>query len=416
MPTEACMKKVLTLLALASAIACQQYDSSPWFEGDFESARAKAEAEETVVMIEFYAEWCSWCKRLEKETFSRNDVRRELGSLVAMKVDAEKEGIELAERFQVDSYPTMVFVEADGTEIDRIVGYLPPESFLERVAKVRTGDTFLACLRELDEDPGSVDAIARAVDGLLERSDPIGAISRLEAFHQATGEDELALCKKLMFAARAELHERIYQRAAKLYRRGWYRAFEVPETEGTRALNELIQGELFELSADEQADRLRAARFEDARVLLEIPDARIDAAGDLFIIGNFAYRSGHYDEAARLYRQWYEKIGAEATPEDLNDVAWRLYLARQELELAIEIAQRAYAASPDPDTTDTLARLLYIEGATDEAIALERKAAEGAEGPRRETFQAVVSQMEAGEVLDDRPSFERYPGTRRDSL
>jgi thioredoxin-related protein len=407
------MKKAMTLLVLAGAIACQQYDSSPWFEGDFESAQARAETENTVVMIEFFTEWCSWCKRLDTETFSRSDVRRELASLVALKVDAEKEGSELADRFQVDSYPTMVFIEPDGTEIDRVIGYLPPESFLERVAKVRTGDTFLACLRELDENPGSADAIARAVDGLLERSDPIGAISRLEAFHQATGDDELALCKKLMFAARAELHERTYQRAAKLYRRGWDRAFEIPDTDGTSALSQLIQGELFELSAEEQAARLREARFEDARVLLEISDAGTDAPGDLFIIGNFAYRSGHYAEAARFYRQWYEKAGAEADPEDLNDVAWRLYLARQELELAVDIAQRAYAASPDPDTTDTLARLLYLEGATDEAIALERKAAEGAEGPRSEIFQGVVGRMEAGEMLDDRPSFERYPGTRR---
>jgi thioredoxin-related protein len=244
------MRRVLNLSMMAMAVAftaCQQGPSTVWFKGDLEAAQAEAGRRDTVVMIEFYAEWCNWCRRLEADTFSAPTIRRKLEQIVPLRRDAEKDGADLAARFGVDSYPTMIFLDPAGNEMDRIIGYLPPEPFLERVERIRTGDTFLACLRQLKENPGDIDAIERSVGGLLERSDPEGAISRIEAFHQATGGSELALCRKLMFTARSELHARVYQRAAKLYRSGWTRSFDVPDTTGTSNLNALLTAGLTEL-------------------------------------------------------------------------------------------------------------------------------------------------------------------------
>jgi thiol-disulfide isomerase/thioredoxin len=389
-------------MAVAIA-ACQQDTSKTWFKGDLEAAQAEAGRRDTVVMIEFYADWCNWCRRLEADTFAVPAVRRELEQIVSMRRDAEKDGADLAARFGVDSYPTMIFLDPAGNEMDRIIGYLPPDPFLERIERIRTGDTFLACLRQLEEDPGDVDAIERSVGGLLERSDPEGAISRIEAFHQATEGDELALCRKLMFTARSELHARVYQRAAKLYRSGWTRSFDV--TTG-----------LTELPVDDQADRLRQARFDDAADLLEIPDLEKGTREDLLSVADFAFRNGHYDLAADLYVRWFELEAEGAEPEILNDVAWRLYLSNRELVNAIDIAQRSYTLKPDPETADTLARLLYVTGAVEEAVALEERAAREAEGSRSETYSRVAQRMEAGEPLDDKPTFDSYPGKRRRAL
>jgi thiol-disulfide isomerase/thioredoxin/tetratricopeptide (TPR) repeat protein len=407
-------------LAAVGTAACQRDASKTWFKGDLGAARAEAGRRDTVVMIEFYAEWCNWCRRLEADTFSAPAVRRELEQIVSLRRDAEKDGAELAARFGVDSYPTMIFLDAAGNEMDRIIGYLPPAPFLERIGRIRTGDTFLACLRQLEEDPGDVDAIERSVGGLLERSDPEGAISRIEAFHQATEGNELALCRKLMFTARSELHARVYQRAAKLYRGGWPRSFDVPDTTGTSNLYALLTTGLTELSADEQAGRLRQARFDDAADLLEIPDLGEGTREGLLNVADFAFRNGHYDFAADLYVQWFEvevEVEVEgADPEILNDVAWRLYLSGRELANAIDIAQRSFTLKPDPETADTLARLLYVTGAVEEAVALEERAAREAEGSRSETYSRVAQRMEAGEPLDDKPTFDSYPGQRRRAL
>lgn len=407
---------LIFIMTAAGFAACQRDASTTWFNGDLKSAQAEADKRATVVMIEFYTEWCNWCRRLDADTFSVPAVRRELEQIVSMRMDAEKDGIELADRFGVDSYPTMIFLDPAGNEMDRILGYLPPEKFLRRVERIRTGDTFLACLRQLEEDPGSVEVIERSVGGLLERSDPEGAISRIEAFHQATEGNELALCRKLMFTARGELHDRVYQRAAKLYRSGWDRYFDVPDTTGTSKLNALLAEGLDHMTADQQAERLRQARHEDAAELLEIPDLEQSTPEIILQVADFAFRNGHYDLAADLYLRWYESEGEAATPDTLNDVAWRLYLSGRKFEAAIDIAQRSFASEADPETADTLARLLFVTGAVEEAVALEELAAGKAEGSRSETYSRVAQRMEAGEALDDKPTFESYPGKRRRAL
>jgi thiol:disulfide interchange protein len=47
----------MIVMAVAFA-ACQQDASKNWFKGDLEAARAEAGRRDTVVMIEFYADWC----------------------------------------------------------------------------------------------------------------------------------------------------------------------------------------------------------------------------------------------------------------------------------------------------------------------------------------------------------------------
>jgi thioredoxin-related protein len=410
------MRRGLVLLAVVATVgmaACQRNTSDFWFNGDLEAAEAEASARDTVVMIEFFADWCSWCRRLEADTFAAPEVRAELEKIVSVRRNAEKEGADLAEKYGIDSYPTMVFLDSGGREMDRILGYLPPDAFLRRVQQIRTGDTFLASLRHLEEDPGDVDAITRSVSGLLERADFEGAIHRIEAFHQATGESELDLCRRLMFTARSELHGQIYQRAAKLYRSGWPVAMNVPNTTGSARLRELIADGLTDQPEAEQAQQLRRARYEDAAALLEIPDLESATPEFLVDVADFAFRNGHFDQASKLYLRWYGLEGDVAEPGDLNDIAWRLYLSGRSLELAIAIARRSYAAKPDPETADTLARLLYRTGSVHEGITLEKRAADDAEESRSETYIRVAQRMEAGELLDDKPTFESFPGKRR---
>lgn len=404
---------ILIVLAVLGAASCQREDIPVWFDGNLESALAAAETRDTVVMAEFYTDWCNWCRRLNTDTFSNPEVRSELAKLVAIRLNAEEGGAELASRFGVDSYPTMIFFDARGNEMERILGYLPPEKFLRRVQRIRTGDTFLACLRMLEEEPGNVDAIERSVEGLLERSDPEGAISRIEAFHRATDGEQLDLCRRLMFAARVELHTRVYQRAARLYRQGWDRGFEVPDTDGTASLKRLIAEGLMDRPADEQAGLLKSARYDDAAALLEIPDLEGVSPDELLEVAEFAFSNGHFDFAAEIYLRWFELEGAAAPADHLNDVAWRLYLSNRELERAATIARQSFAANPDPETADTLARILYARGEVEEAIAFEEHAAETSEGSRGEAFETIAGRMAAGEKIEDQPTFESYPGKRR---
>lgn len=49
--------------------------------------------------------------------------------LVPLKVNAEKEGVDLAKTYKVQGYPTILFLNAEGKVRGEIGGYLPPEEF-----------------------------------------------------------------------------------------------------------------------------------------------------------------------------------------------------------------------------------------------------------------------------------------------
>jgi tetratricopeptide (TPR) repeat protein len=128
----------------------------------------------------------------------------------------------------------------------------------------------------------------------------------------------------------------------------------------------------------------------------------------LFENANFAFDNGHYDHAVDLYLRWFD-TAENPHPGDLNLAAWNLFLSRRNLESAIEIARMAYASDSGPGVADTLAQLLYVTGAVEEAVEMERIAASEAEGKSAEDFAAVVARMEAGEEMSDRPEYESYP-------
>jgi thioredoxin-related protein len=414
---EGYMRRTLVLLSVVAVLvtaACQQRQSI-WYKGDFGAATAAAEERDTLVMVEFYADWCSWCQRMEKDTFSETEVRQQLQDLVPLKLDAEREGERLADRYAVDSYPTYVFVDPDGEEIDRIEGYLPPEEFLAEAQRIRTGDTFVACLHKLTEDPSDMDALIRAVVGLLERSDPDGAISRITAFHRANSDHNHGLCKQLMFKARAVLQSRLYGRAAKLYRKGWDSGFEVPDTDGTLHLHALLAEGLGGLETEAQAVRLRQARFADAADLLEMVSLDRVPTEELWDIGDFANQNGHYDLSAAAYEQWFATNGNASDASRLNNAAWQLYLSGRSLDTALEMARQAFdetfGETPSSgNISDTVARLLYVTGDVDAAIPLQRRAVRLTEGARKGIFHNVLKLMEASQELGDQPNFESYPG------
>lgn len=409
------MKKLVGVALVVSAVGalgCRGGGGAPWFEGSFAEARAVAEANDTLVMVEFFTDWCSWCRRLESETFADDEVRRELGRLVPMRVNAENGGAELARQYGVDGYPTIVFVDGGGDEVDRIVGYLPPDRFLEELRRIGGGDTFAASMTRLRRDPADWAALQRAVEGLLERSDPETAIAKIEAYHGAAGKQADPSSRIMLGQARAVLQERLYRRAAKLFQQGWDEPLRVPETAAAPRLAALVQDPSVLESREVLARRLREARTADARALFEGIDLAQLPPELLLEAGGFAYRSGNYELAGELLVRWYRHDGARTTPDALNAIAWDLYLMGRELGTALEMAREAYAGDPSPGVADTLGRLLYVTGSTEEALEVQSRAATEAVNGFAEQYRKVVELMRAGEPLRDVPDFELYPWGR----
>jgi thiol:disulfide interchange protein len=106
------------------------------WESDFSVALSRASHEKKIVMLDFYTDWCGWCKRLDQTTLSDPRVQQTLHQLVSIKLNADKEGRAAAQRYRVEGYPTIVFVDGSGSEVGRIPGYMDAGPFLAELEDI----------------------------------------------------------------------------------------------------------------------------------------------------------------------------------------------------------------------------------------------------------------------------------------
>lgn len=128
------MKKTyvtLSLLLLCGALMAQ--GGIKFNEGQWNDLLAKAKAQNALIFVDAYTTWCGPCKMMASQVFTQKEVGDFYNSkFVNAKIDMEKgEGIELAQRYNVQAYPTFLFVDGDGNIAHRAVGYKPADEFIE---------------------------------------------------------------------------------------------------------------------------------------------------------------------------------------------------------------------------------------------------------------------------------------------
>jgi thiol:disulfide interchange protein DsbD len=103
--------------------------------------RALTQANGRPVMLDFYADWCSACKELEKYTFNDPSVQALLSKIVTLRADVTANDTAdqaLLRHFGVIGPPAILFFGTDHSELKahRIVGYMPPERFTDHIRSI----------------------------------------------------------------------------------------------------------------------------------------------------------------------------------------------------------------------------------------------------------------------------------------
>ncbi len=101
---------------------------------EFESRLAAARGQP--VMVDFYADWCVSCKEMERFTFSDPRVVERLKGVRLLQIDVTdntEADRKVLKRFNLFGPPGIIFLDRDGVERGRVVGYQPPEKFLQSI-------------------------------------------------------------------------------------------------------------------------------------------------------------------------------------------------------------------------------------------------------------------------------------------
>ncbi len=141
---------LLLLLAapLASAQQAAEPDASVAAEGvawhsSFAQALDASKTSGKKVLVDIYAPWCPWCRRLQREVYTTEPVQsylREHFEVVRLNGEIGDDqhdymgytlsSTELAQGLGAQGYPTTVFLGPDGKYITRLPGFAGPEDFV----------------------------------------------------------------------------------------------------------------------------------------------------------------------------------------------------------------------------------------------------------------------------------------------
>lgn len=142
-------------------------------EGNFASILAKAKKESKPVFIDAYTSWCGPCKLMAKSIFPLATVGDYYNThFINFKIDMEKgEGLKIAKKYNIKSYPTYLFLDEKGEEIHRTVGYAEENEFIQFAKDANDPNKRLPALKKKFENGESSPEFLKNLAALAGMSD-----------------------------------------------------------------------------------------------------------------------------------------------------------------------------------------------------------------------------------------------------
>ena len=320
--------------------------------------------DEKIILVDFETESCVWCDRLDADTFTDQkviDFAKQ--NLISKKIDAEKgDGPKQKKKYRVRGYPTILFLDSQGAEIDRIVGYRPPEKFLSELNRIKNGEnTISEILAKYEQNKHHYPTQISLAEKFVTLNLPDSAKSILDDIYRKQ--------KK-----KSQLNFTIAFRVSKLY----YRIGSLDTS--IDLLDQIVDsgvdssdsgyfyGLLYKAKRDTDTDRLLQYSY-----LTENIDRKKQAYWQIIRILRKEKKDPDleadiYQKAVELYGNDYKYL-----PSLLNSFAWRMTQLEKKLDVALEKIDMALEYGEDIKILDTKAEVLWKLKRIDEAVRIIEK-------------------------------------------
>ncbi len=364
------MKTLVLLLfvstTLASAGGLITFNDTT--SGSWNDMKSLAAREKKLIFVDAYTDWCSWCKVMDKETFTDPAVAEVMNrNFVNVRYEMETGfGMRMAAKYRVSGFPTFLVFTAEGALVYRIIGYLKPKEFIEQLQRALDPahqENLAGVIPELD--PGFPGFYAASFGKKATRIRPDSAT--VHAF--------LASSKNLFAEAPYSVMFRFYSLLAPHYKQ-----FVIDNYDTLKHL--YGKSDLENIAGAHVREKLMHAIKQKSEPLL----------ADVIVLSN-TYFPGSGRESELNYRiqfflgtkQWEKYadeveagIAAKLIEENgTNSYAWTVYERCDETSVAVRAAlwmEAVVRQFPKYMFTDTYAALLYKNGEMKKARAFAEKA------------------------------------------
>ena len=370
------MKKIISFLFLVISTALFSQDGIKFGKQSFAKTLEQAKKENKLIFLDAFASWCGPCKLLDKNVFPKKEVGDYFNAnFLNLHIDMEKgEGIEIAKKYSIYSYPTLLFINGDGKVVYKAAGYMSPQELISiakevvnpentlenKIAKFEAGEKDPEFLMGLIKNTYATDfSLAQKVATRYFQTRTDATYSKEEAgmllFFTKTIDDDLY---KIFTAKKAEL------------------STQIPESYLAEYDKQLKLNTVLQKSFDANTQSINESTFlaegtkiygeKEAKQLLN----KINM--DLF------FTQKKYDDYAKSALNYYQNPKDFATDE-LNNVAWNFYLYVTDKTLLTQVTQlclEGIKKEENSQNTDTLANIYYKLGDNKNAKLWAKKSIE----------------------------------------
>jgi tetratricopeptide (TPR) repeat protein len=252
-------------------------------------------------------------------------------AMIPVKYDSEKgAGIEISKKYRVGAWPTIMLLDSDGKEIDRIVGFVEPEKFIEVIGDYQNGIGTVADFEaRVKKNPGDAEAWkalgTKYADAIRGQEANDAFTKYLQLTPEISGEEK---AEAFYSIGEAYYVDKSYEEAAKIF----------------------------------------------AGVIEEFPESEWRDAATTRLARAY-YGLGRIEECVTIYKAYADRHPDD--PRACNSFAWFCATKKVGLDAALPVALRAVELTErDPGYLDTLAELYYAREEFDEAIEIGQEAAD----------------------------------------
>ena len=104
----------------------------------YEEGLALAKQEQKKIFVHFYADWCAYCKKMDKKTLRDPAVIEYLTDhFISVRVNSDKNR-RIARDYYIRGLPSTWFVSSDGEKISSLPGYIEAKMLLSALKFIHT--------------------------------------------------------------------------------------------------------------------------------------------------------------------------------------------------------------------------------------------------------------------------------------